>query len=321
MEMRARRIEQDGRHWTITHLRSLAGENRVKAALSRHVEQLLLTKESLQRHNTNLESIVQDRTEQLRAARDAADRANAAKSEFLSNMSHELRTPLHGVLSFARFGLKRYASAEREKLLTYFQRIESTGQTLLRLLNDLLDLSKLEAGAMTLELEPVDLFAVVSDVAEEFGALAREKRLSIQLPARQAPLQVWGDRARLLQVFRNLFGNAAKFTPEQGEIRVSATRSEGVVQIDVRDTGPGIPDGERQAVFDKFVQSKSAKGGKGGTGLGLAICREIILLHKGTISAEPTDGVGALLRVALPEYVPVAVAIHEDLYSSMAGAT
>lgn len=318
MQLRARGIEQDGRHWIVAHFRDLTAENQVKAALSRHIEQLLLTKESLLRHNMSLESVVEERTEQLRAAKDAADRANSAKSDFLANMSHELRTPLHGVLSFARFGVQRHESADRQKLLKYFSRIESTGQSLLRLLNDLLDLSKLEAGAMTLELEPVDLSVVIAGVAEEFSALAREKSLSLRLSGCEMPPQVWGDREKLAQVFRNLIGNAAKFTPEGGEIHVSWRDADGMAEIDLRDGGPGIPDSEREAIFDKFVQSHATKNGAGGTGLGLSICRQIVALHEGTITAEPVQGKGALIRVKLPRRTPDDPAPAESAEPSMA---
>ena len=122
----------------------------VKSALHRHVKQLVMTKEALQRHNSDLEGLVRGQTMQLRNAKDAAEAANNAKSEFLANMSHELRTPLHGILSFARFGISKNESADRTKLLTYFQRIESSGQTLLKLLNDILDLSETRHGSASL---------------------------------------------------------------------------------------------------------------------------------------------------------------------------
>ena len=280
----------------------LTSENQVKTALNRYVTQLVMTKETLQRQNADLEGTVHERTEQLQIAKDAADQANLAKSDFLANMSHELRTPLHGILSFARFGVQRFEKVERAKLLTYFERIESSGNTLLKLLNELLDLSKLEAGAMELALGQVELHSLVFDVVEEYAALVREKNLSIQTPHDSSHAIVWADRQRLAQVIRNLLNNALKFTPGGGTITVSVSENDQMVTLSIHDSGPGIPDDECESVFDKFVQSKTTRSGAGGTGLGLSICRQIVMLHQGAIWAEPTHGQGALVHVALPRW-------------------
>ncbi len=240
----------------------------------------------------------------MRLAKDAADEANSAKSEFLANMSHELRTPLHGILSFARFGVTKFDTADREKLLTYYQRIESSGRTLLRLLNELLDLSKLEARAVTLECGPLVLATLIVEVAEESGALLREKGLSLGLPPSEPRIMIWGDHDKLAQVIRNLLGNSAKFTPNGGQIRVALSELDDTVTISIHDSGPGIPDEDCELVFDKFVQSNATRNGAGGTGLGLAICREIVTLHKGTIRAEQTHGKGALILMTFPRWAP-----------------
>jgi PAS domain S-box-containing protein len=302
LRLRGRRIDHGGQPWVAIIIHDLSAQQRIKNALHRHVTQLSATKEALQQHNERLESLVHERTAEISVAKEAAEQANLAKSTFLANMSHELRTPLHGILSFARFGVQKVRTADREKLAKYFDRIESSGHTLLALLDEVLDLSKLEAGAATIECAAVDLHDVVIEVCEELAALAREKRLIIELPVRDEPAPVWGDPQRLGQVLRNLLNNAIKYSPVGESINLSVTLSRDEVILSVRDHGPGIPDDACEAVFEKFVQAKTTAAGAGGTGLGLTICREIVALHRGTILAERTGGCGALLRVVLPRW-------------------
>jgi len=303
MQLRTRRLMHAGKQWVAVGVRDLTADTLLKTTLHRYIDQLLQAKEAVQRHNADLEDQVRMQTDHLRAAKEAAERANSAKSQFLANISHELRTPLHGILSFARFGIKKSDVGEHEKLLLYFQRIESAGKTLLRLLNDLLDLSKLEAGAMTLNCQPVELESLISDVADEISGLAREKDLTVQISTDDSAVLVWADVKLLSQVIRNLLGNAIKFTPQGGQIQVTIEAPADSAVIFIRDNGPGIPDGDCERVFEKFVQSDLTRTGAGGTGLGLSICREIVQLHRGRISAVATHGHGALLQVSLPRWV------------------
>ncbi|NOT35101.1 MAG: HAMP domain-containing histidine kinase [Candidatus Eisenbacteria bacterium] len=263
---------------------------------------------------TALEGKIQQRTAALNAAlsdlaitnqaleraRDAANAANAAKSAFLANMSHELRTPLHGILSFARFGLREAEVAERSGLREYFTHIHDSGQTLLALLNDVLDLAKLESGRMHYEWECVDLEDLVSTVMEEFGAVCRERGISLTIVGDDQRLPVWGDSMRLRQVIRNLIDNAVRYTKSRVVVSLFVDQLAKVARIMIADDGPGIPEDELGAIFEKFIQSSATGSGAGGTGLGLAITREILAAHHGRAWAENQPHGGAVLTVELP---------------------
>ncbi len=226
--------------------------------------------------------------------------ANEFKSEFLANMSHELRTPLHGILSFAGFGIKKIETAEKKKILEYFHRIQDSGRVLLNLLNDLLDLSKLEANRVDFDLKPHSLCRLIDNVVEEFTALIDEKKLYIEKKCFDYELTPELDQEKMKQVIRNLFSNALKFSPEGETVEIHVEKLGNHAVVKISDSGPGIPEEEFETVFDKFVQSTKTKSGAGGTGLGLAICREIIKAHKGKIKAGNNDKGGALMTFAIP---------------------
>jgi two-component system sensor kinase FixL len=262
----------------------------------------------LRHHREHLEELVEEQVEEVRAAKEEAERANQAKSEFLASMSHELRTPMHAILSYSEFGLKKYASAKPEKLQQYFERIHTAGSRLLEMINDLLDLAKAEAGRALYDIQPCDLSEILQSVADEYESLLDKHRLSLVIETSDVDTRLPVDREKVGVVIRNLLSNAIKFSPDGGEVRVELrhtmvagdnTERTGVCIL-VKDQGPGIPDAELDTVFNKFVQSSRNDRQGGGTGLGLAIVREIVVAHTGTISACNRDSGGACFVLCLP---------------------
>lgn len=243
---------------------------------------------------------LKERTIDLQEAKKMAEAANNAKSAFLSNVSHELRTPMHGILSFASFGIKKHATANPDKILDYFQKIRQSGETLLTLLNDLLDLAKLESGKITYKFRPANLNSLIDIVREEYNSLALEHNLTIRCEHLEANGKITLDADKIRQVLHNLLNNAIKFSPEGGTIDVISFKKADSIVVSIRDQGTGIPGNELESIFDKFVQSSKNKTGAGGTGLGLPICREIIAAHKGRIWAENNPDIGANLSFEIP---------------------
>jgi two-component system CheB/CheR fusion protein len=236
-----------------------------------------------------LEKQVAIRTRELEYAKNKAENADNAKSQFLANMSHELRTPMHAILSFSNLALKK---EDDPKIQRYLQNIRTSGIRLTGLLDDLLDLSKLESGAMNLNLHLQDLTTLVQHAISEVSSLLDDKSISIKMNTQQH-FDALMDHKLMTQVVVNLLSNAIKFSPLNSiiDIDISCSVLDGInekqggkhdsILLTITDEGIGIPQNELELIFDKFAQSSKTSSGIGGTGLGLPITKEIISLHKG----------------------------------------
>jgi signal transduction histidine kinase len=226
--------------------------------------------------------------------------ASKHKSEFLANMSHELRTPLNAILGYTELILDKIYGSVPEQIQEVLERVEQNGRHLLGLINDVLDLSKIEAGQLTLSLNEYSMKEVVQTVVTAVESLAAEKNLQLKVKVSPEVDYGKGDEQRISQVLMNLVGNAIKFT-EKGEVEVEATASKDTFVVSVSDTGPGLSEGDQQKIFEEFHQvDASSTRKKGGTGLGLSIAKRIVEMHGGRIWVESTLGKGSTFSFTLP---------------------
>jgi signal transduction histidine kinase len=250
----------------------------------------------LKHRETELDNLVHE----IAVARDAAETANRAKSQFLANMSHELRTPLNAILGYTELMVDGAYGEPSEEMLEVLKRLGANGRHLLGLINDVLDLSKIEAGQLVLELSDYCIQDIAQTVRSTLEPLAADKKLAfkVEVPAELPPGR--GDGRRLTQVLINLVGNAIKFT-DAGEVAIKAEANDGSFQVAVRDTGPGISAADQAKLFQEFQQADNAiTKKKGGTGLGLAISKRIIEMHGGRIWVESQLGEGSTFAFTLP---------------------
>lgn len=226
--------------------------------------------------------------------------ASKHKSEFLANMSHELRTPLNAILGYTELILDKIYGEVPEKIQEVLERLEKNGRHLLGLINNVLDLSKIEAGRLTLSLSEYSMNEVVQAAFTSVEALAAEKKLELKVMVPTDLTIGKGDEQRIAQVLLNLLGNAIKFT-EEGEVRVEVTASNETFLVSVSDTGPGLSEADQNKIFEDFQQADSSSTrGKDGTGLGLSISKRIIEMHGGHIWVESTLGKGLTFSFKLP---------------------
>ncbi len=250
----------------------------------------IMLREKMQQANLELEEKIKDRTRELNDAAIRADKANTEKSRFLANMSHELRTPMHAILSFSNLGLKR---VDDEKIERYLQNIRTSGIRLTNLIDDLLDLSKLEAGKLEADFVEQDIVTLIQNATEEVSSLIGDKDIAINLNY-DTSLNCFIDHKLMTQVIINLLSNAIKFSPSGSTIEIDlelmnyafGEDDKKILRISLFDQGIGIPEDEQATIFDKFVQSKKTMTDAKGTGLGLAITKEIVELHHGNICLE-----------------------------------
>ncbi len=234
-----------------------------------------------------------------------AEAANAMKTEFVANISHELRSPLHSILGLSDALEQRGDALPAERRAKYISTIQASARRLLALVNDLLDLAKLEAGRMTFEFEPLDVAGLVRACFDEMEQQARERGIALVLEDERSECEQTMDRQSMTQLLANLLSNAIKFSHPDGTVTVTLSDNvpgepEHGLRIEVADQGIGIAEKELDMVFEKFVQSSRTKTGAGGTGLGLPICREIVNAHRGTIRARTNHSGGATFLVFLP---------------------
>ena len=277
-------------------LGALVVRRRHPGEFDQSIKKLLMTfaeQSVLAIQNARLFSEIEEKGRQL-------ELASRHKSQFLANMSHELRTPLNSVLGFTEMMVDGLYGPLPEKAKSALVKVQANGKHLLGLINDVLDLSKIEAGQLTLSLDDYSLGQLVSSVVTNTEPLARAKGLKLTASVPPALPIGRGDERRLTQVIINLVGNAIKFT-DAGSVEIVGRSVDGFFEIDVHDTGAGIAPEDQKRIFEEFQQiDDSSTRKKGGTGLGLAISRRIVEMHGGTLTVRSEVGEGSTFTMRVP---------------------
>lgn len=265
--------------------------------------------------------VLRDMTERKQAARELAlakeeaERANRKKDQFLANMSHELRTPLNAVIGYASMMKQGMAGPLTEKQAKYARNIELSGKHLLRMVNDILDVSKIEAGKIKLDIQDIALVPLVEDLDQVLNGLAEEKNVTLSFSIAPGVTSIRADASRLRQIFFNLIGNAIKFNRPGGRVTVTLKEDGDCLLCDVIDTGIGIPAEKQHELFTEFYQvDGSTKRAHEGTGLGLMLTRRLVEMHGGSITLASKEGKGSTFTFRLPmkDAMPLAHDQHTD---------
>ncbi len=259
------------------------------------------TYQDLETLATGLEQRVRERTQELQSANDRLQELDRLKSAFVSIVSHELRTPMTSIKGLIENMMDGLTGELTEHQTFYLSRVNHNIERLTRMINDLLDLSRIEAGHMELQTTSVDIGSIAKEVVELLKPMAEEKSLTLATNIIDPIPLIKGDRDKLIQIFTNLTNNALKFTPPSGTVTVKVEYyADGYIHACVTDTGCGIPLDEQQTVFESFYRSQSAELKNRGAGLGLAITKSLVELHGGTIGVESTLGQGSQFWFTLP---------------------
>lgn len=253
-------------------------------------------------------SVIEMNNKSLLQAKEESERLNKIKTEFLSNMSHELRTPLHAILGFSQHGYEGFDTIDPKSLKEYFKDINDSGQRLINLLNNLLDLAKLDSGKEKLDITPVNIADLVDNCGRSVSDLMSAKSITFHTRYGDELPLVPLDQMKISQAIVHLLVNSVKFTPEGKKIFVevhnhapkNSKKGKKNIIITVRDQGVGIPEDELDYIFDKFTQSSKTRTGAGGTGVGLSLCKYIVELHGGYIKASNAEDEGAIFTIILP---------------------
>jgi PAS domain S-box-containing protein len=264
-----------------------------------------IQEEELFKHKNHLQHLVDEQTKSILEQKNKAEEATRAKSAFLANMSHELRTPMHAILSYSEMGAEGNSISDPAKTLKYFNNIRLAGNRLLGLLNNLLDLSKLESGKTEYHWQYTDFTSLIYRSIKELEPLLNSKHVNIGVKNSASNTDIIADHQRITQVIINILSNAIKFSGQGSHIQVEIAddrlpNDDAALRCVIADEGPGIPQAELETIFEKFVQSSKTKSGAGGTGLGLAICREIVGGHGGVIWAENVNPKGVAFNFMIP---------------------
>jgi signal transduction histidine kinase len=250
----------------------------------------------LQRRTVELE----DALEQLAEKSQELEIASKHKSDFLATMSHELRTPLNAIIGFSEVLREQMFGELNERQLAYVDDVLEAGRHLLSLINDVLDLAKIEAGKMELDLSQVSLTDVLRGALSMHADRASRGGVELDLATDPDEITIAADERRVRQIVFNLVSNAVKFTPPHGRVDVSARLDDRCVEVAVTDTGPGIAAQHLETIFEEFEQARDGKQAEEGTGLGLPLSRKLVELHGGRLWAESEPGRGSTFRVTLP---------------------